>query len=131
MRRERLARPPGAAPVVRRPGRVELGLDRAQPGLDLLEGEGLLVGVELFGAAAEAGPLQLLDDRVKGGDPRLGPLADPRKPADLGFEILPLRGRGRKHRLQRVGVVGRAEALRVMAPTKAHFARFEAPLSAP
>jgi hypothetical protein len=48
--------------------------------------EGLLISVELLGAAPEASALQLLDDGVKIGDPRLRPLVDRRKPNDLGFE---------------------------------------------
>jgi hypothetical protein len=86
MRRERLARSRGAAPLACRFRRLELGLDRAEPGLHLLEGEGLLVGIELLGAAAEAGTLQLPDDGMKIGDPFLGALVYRLEPGVVGFE---------------------------------------------
>src|SRR5690606_38673880 len=87
MRRERLARTSFALPALAsRPGRSEFGLDHAKTGLDLVEGEGLLVAVELLGAAAEAGALQLLDDHVQIGNPLLGALVDRGHADDLGFE---------------------------------------------
>jgi hypothetical protein len=120
MRRECLARSRSTLPLACRLCRLELGRDRAQPGLDLVEGEGLLVGVELLGAAAEASPLQLLDDRMKGGDPCLGPLVDRRKPADLGLEFGPLRRHGHNHRSQRVDIVGKGRSTACHGSDKKH-----------
>ena len=60
MRRERLARSRSALPLACRLCRLKFGLDRAEPGLNLVEGKGLLLGIELLGTAAEAGALQLL-----------------------------------------------------------------------
>jgi hypothetical protein len=50
MRGERLARSRSTLPLACRPRRIELGLERAESGLDFVEGKGLLVGIELLGA---------------------------------------------------------------------------------
>ncbi|MER8436229.1 hypothetical protein NKH11_06390 [Mesorhizobium sp. M1393] len=54
MRRERLARSRSTSRLACRSCGLELGLNRAEPGLDFVEGEGLLVPFELLGAATEA-----------------------------------------------------------------------------
>ena len=140
MRRECLARSRSTLPLACRLCRLELGLDRAEPGLDLLEGEGLLVGVELLGSAAEASSLQLLDDGMKGGDPRLGALVDRRKSDDrspelrlLGFEICRFglqlglfRRQGDKHRSQRADIVGEGRRAARHGSDRSTFCRFEA-----
>ncbi len=54
MRRDCLARSRSTSPLACR-SRLQFSLVRAEPGLDLVEGEGLLVGIELLEAAAEAG----------------------------------------------------------------------------
>jgi hypothetical protein len=125
MGRERLARTCFALPPLAcRPGRRELGLDHAKIGLNLVEGEGLLVAFEFLGAAAEAGALQLLDDHVEIGNPVLGALIDCGHADDLGLElcclglvlprlclqlILPGR-RSNQHCLERVDVVGKGRS---------------------
>ena len=119
MRRECLARPRRATALACRFRRFKLGLDRAEPGLNLVEGKGLLIGIELLGAAAEPGTLQLLDDRMKIGDPSFGAFVDRGQPDDLGLEfrrfglqVSLLHRNGDEHRLQRVGVIrkGRSAA---------------------
>ena len=119
MRRECLARPRRATALACRFRRFKLSLNQAQPGLDLVEGERLLIHIELLGAAAEPGTLQLLDDRMKFGDPSFGAFVDRGQPVDLGLEfrrfalqVSLLHRNGDEHRLQRAGVIrkGRSAA---------------------
>lgn len=138
MRRERLARAARTSQLACRPCRLEFGLDRAKPGLDLVEGEGLLVGIELLGTPAEAGALQLLDDHMKIGDPLFGALVERRHPDDLGLEFRRFapelsrlglqfglfRRHGDEHRLERVDVVGKGRSAIRHRPTEAYSTRF-------
>ena len=144
MRRERLARAARASPLAYRPCRLEFGFDRAKPGLDLVEGEGLLVGIELLGTAAEAGTFQLLDDHVQIGDPLFGVLVERRHSHDLGLEfrrfasevsglgLQPglLRRDGNEHRFQRVDVIGKGSSAARHKADRSIFAPLSGPLCA-
>lgn len=82
-----------------------------------------LAAIELLGAAAEAGALQLLDDHVQIGDPLLGALVDRGNADEFGLKLhrlvlkLPrlclqlglFRRHGNQHRLERVDIVGKGQ----------------------
>ena len=74
MSRKGLAGPTGRLGF--RPELVDLGPNRAKPGLDLLECQSILVFIKTFGALAVLGALQHLDHGIEAGDPLLGGLVD-------------------------------------------------------
>ena len=96
MERERFARPRGSLAFRRLA--IEFRLDRAQPGLDLIEGKVELIVIQPLRAATIARPFQRLEHRVQPRDPHLGIVIDRLQPGDLA-------GHRQHHRLERINVV--------------------------
>jgi len=77
---------------------IKFRLDRAQPGLDLIEGKVELTISQPLRAATVARPFQRLEQRVQPRDPHLGIVVDRLQPGDLA-------GHRQHHRLERINVV--------------------------
>lgn len=96
---------------------ADLGLDRSDAGLDLLEDEGLLFIVavrraELFRSSAEPGAVEGLQDLRQPLDARIGIGAAGLEICDLALQSIGagrLLGHGKNHGLQRLYVIREAE----------------------